>query len=61
MPYYEDVTLDTPDNIKIRAYLIVQRTQLPRPPEGPDDGMERAASDKVARSDADDEVCATSV
>lgn len=27
---YEDVVLDTPDHVKVRAYLLVQRKNLPQ-------------------------------
>ena len=27
---YEDVALDTPDHIKVRAYLLVQRKNIPQ-------------------------------
>ncbi|KAH8109951.1 alpha/beta-hydrolase [Phellopilus nigrolimitatus] len=28
LPYYEDLILDTPDHVKVRAYLLVQRKDL---------------------------------
>lgn len=68
---YEDLTLDTPDRVRIRAYLLLQLRELPTFKKSEDgggdeqsaEGSSRGKTDgdmglKNLRTSADDEVCA---
>ena len=44
---YEDLTLTTPDDVKLRCYLLTQRKELPNTGTMPVDGPEDETNEEV--------------